>query len=92
MLILENIPALLVAIPLLMSAIVSVISSDRIAWLFAFLTTLVCLFLAYELIDIVSSKQILSYAFGGWEPPWGIAFIVDSANVYLIFDLLCLST
>ncbi len=84
MLILENIPALLVAIPLLMSAIVSVISSDRIAWLFAFLTTLVCLFMAYELIDLVSSKQILSYAFGGWEPPWGIAFIVDSANVYLI--------
>ena len=86
MLILDNIPALLVAIPLLVSAIVSVISSARIAWILTFLTTLVCLFMAFELIDIVSSKQTLTYAFGGWEPPWGIAFIVDSVNVYLILS------
>ena len=84
MLILENIPALLVAIPLLVSAIVSIVSSARIAWIFTFITTLVCLFLASELIDIVSSKRTLIYAFGGWDPPWGIAFFVDSANVYLI--------
>lgn len=84
MLILNNIPALLVAIPLLVSAVVSIISSARIAWILTFSTTLVCLFMAFELIDIVSSKQTLTYAFGGWEPPWGIAFIVDSVNVYLI--------
>ena len=84
MLILSNIPALLVAIPLLASAVVSVLPSARIAWGVAFVTTLCCLYMAFELTEIVSASLTLSYAFGGWEPPWGIAFVVDGANVYLV--------
>ena len=84
MLILDNIPALLVAIPLLASAVVSLLPSARIAWGFAFVTTLICLYMAFELVGIISSTQALSYAFGGWEPPWGIVFVLDSANVYLV--------
>ena len=88
MLILNNIPALLVSIPLLASAVVSLLPSARIAWGIAFVSTLICLYMAFELIGIVSSTQALSYAFGGWEQPWGIVFVLDGANVYLI--LFCL--
>ena len=84
MLILYNIPAFLVAIPLLASAVVSLLPSARIAWGIAFVTTLICLYMAFELVGIISSTQALSYAFGGWEPPWGIVFVLDSANVYLV--------
>ena len=74
----------MVAIPLLASAVVSVLPSARIAWGVAFVTTLCCLYMAFELTEIVSASLTLSYAFGGWEPPWGIAFVVDGANVHLV--------
>ena len=66
------------------SAVVAVLPSARIAWGVAFVTTLCCLYMAFELTEIVSASLTLSYAFGGWEPPWGIAFVVDGANVYLV--------
>mgnify|MGYP000152921870 FL=1 len=80
----DNIPALLVVLPLIASAIVSLLPSARVAWILTFVVTLLCLFMAFELVDIVSNTSSFSYAFGGWEPPWGIVFVVDGANVYLV--------
>ena len=80
----DNIPALLVVLPLIASAIISLLPSARVAWILTFIVTLLCLFMAFELVDIVSNTSSFSYAFGGWEPPWGIVFVVDGANVYLV--------
>ena len=80
----DNIPALLVVLPLIASAIISLLPSARVAWILTFVVTLLCLFMAFELVDIVSNTSSFSYAFGGWEPPWGIVFVVDGANVYLV--------
>ena len=52
MLILDNIPALLVAVPLLASAVVSLLPSARIAWGIAFVTTLICLYMTFELVAL----------------------------------------
>ncbi len=78
--ILVHLPALQVVLPLL-AAIVIVFSRNET---FSFLITLgVCLLLPFisvaMLLDVVANGPI-SYALGGWPPPFGIEYRVDLLN------------
>ena len=82
-----HLPLLIVVIPLLAAPIVAVLPNGRVPWLFSTLIAGSVLFLAVQQLLHITHLQtaginegIISYALGGWAPPIGIEFRVDSAN------------
>ena len=80
-------PALLVAIPLFMSALVAAQPSGRVGYLIAIASVAASLALAVELFFQVNANALVSYALGGWEPPFGIEFRVDALNAAVLLLL-----
>ena len=82
--------ALLVVLPLLMGAVLAIMPSERISWLVAIIVTLICSVIAFGLVLQIFGGESLTYAMGGWDPPHGIAYVVDalSAPVLLLISLM----
>ena len=77
---LQNLPVMVVAIPLLLSAIVAVVPVPRLAWMLALAGVGGSFLAAILLQSITQSVGRVTYHLGNWEPPWGIEFVVDSAT------------
>ena len=86
----SNLPALLVATPLIMSAIVALLPSGQLAWVMTLLTSLAVLIFAL-MNAAVGDGAPVSYALGGWPPPWGIELISDGASRLMAVILAGLS-
>jgi multicomponent Na+:H+ antiporter subunit D len=81
---LSNLPALQVVIPLVSAPLCLLLRNPRHAWVWS---TLVCwLVLAMALLQVqrVSSDGTISYAIGAWATPWGIEYRVDMAGALMI--------
>lgn len=79
-----NLPALQVVIPLLAAPLSLVLRRPGLAWLFTLLISIITLFVSLELLRQVLSGGVISYAMGGWEPPWGIEYRVDTVNAFVL--------
>ncbi|MGB0846784.1 MAG: monovalent cation/H+ antiporter subunit D family protein [Thiolinea sp.] len=80
----SHLPALQVIVPLLFAAIIFLLNHARIAWLVSVAVSWVCLAIAIQLLIQVNTVGPVEYAFGGWEPPWGIAYNVDKLNAFVL--------
>ncbi|MBT6415691.1 MAG: monovalent cation/H+ antiporter subunit D family protein, partial [Candidatus Puniceispirillum sp.] len=76
----QNLPALLVAIPLLLAAIVTLIPVPAFAWIISLAAVGASFVIALLLHSVTLTGVEISYYLGNWEPPWGIEFVVDSAT------------
>lgn len=80
----EHLPALLVAIPMMGSAIVAIVRERTFAWLMSaaisFLMPLISLLILHQ----TYTDGVISYHLGGWEPPLGIEYRIDVANAYVL--------
>ena len=74
---------LLVVIPLLAAPITAILPRARMAWLLTLLITWSCLLLAIWQLQVVLNGNIISYELGGWAPPWGIEYRIDSLNAFI---------
>lgn len=81
----ENLPALQVVIPLLAAPICFLIGRWRVAC-FVLTTAVawVCLAISILLALEVAESGSVYYAFGGWDAPWGISYLVDPLNVLVL--------
>lgn len=79
-----NLPALQVIIPLLAAPACLVLRKPAIIWPFAVLVTLLTLLTSLGLLDQIQQQSVISYHMGGWEPPWGIEYYVDSLNAFVL--------
>lgn len=79
----EHLPALIVVIPLLAAPLCIVFRRLCPPWIVAFAAALFLFAVAAEVFTVVAAGAELRYAFGGWEPPWGIAFRIDALNAPL---------
>lgn len=79
-------PALIVAIPLLAAPLCVLIANGRAAWIISIVVTAICTFFAIVLLSHVRDLEgvAISYAMGGWKPPIGIEFRIDSLNVFIL--------
>lgn len=79
-------PALIVAIPLIAAPICVLIANGRTTWIISIAVTAICTFFAVVLLDRVQELEgeAISYALGGWKPPIGIEFRIDSLNVFIL--------
>lgn len=76
----NHLSLLIVVLPLLAAPLVAVFSSGRLAWALCTLVSwIVFAFACWQLINVISGG-VISYAMGGWEPPWGIEYRIDIAN------------
>lgn len=86
----HHLPILQVALPLLIAPICAVLRSgdelpgeriqDTLAWALATAVSWIALAIAAALFWLTSDGSVLSYAVGGWEPPWGIEVRIDTLN------------
>ena len=77
-------------LPLLAAPLCFLLRKSSLAWLLAFVVALGSLAISITLFQRTLSGEIISYAMGGWEPPWGIEYRVDrlSAFVLLIVSII----
>ncbi|MEM9554991.1 MAG: monovalent cation/H+ antiporter subunit D family protein [Acidobacteriota bacterium] len=57
----------------------------RFAWAIATAVTWCTFVLALALLELVLETGTLSYAVGGWPPPWGIELRVEPVNAWVLF-------
>ena len=76
----SHLSLLIVVLPLLTAPFVAVLPNGRWPWFISMLVSWAVLFMAAMQLINVSNGNIISYELGGWAPPWGIEYRIDSAN------------
>ena len=80
----DHLPALLVVIPLLGSAVVALLRTGWTAWLVTLVISWILPVLAVMLVFEILDKKLISYAIGGWPPPFGIEYRIDLLNAFVL--------
>ncbi|MEX2582475.1 MAG: monovalent cation/H+ antiporter subunit D family protein [Gemmatimonadota bacterium] len=80
----EHLPVLQVVIPLMAAPICALLWRARLAWGFAVLVSWATFAISILLLRRVMAEELISYAIGGWEPPWGIEYRLDLVNAFVL--------
>ena len=80
----ENLPILQVIVPLLAAPVCLLLRNGTLAWAVATVVGWYCLYAALTLLGSVPEGGLIRYDLGGWEPPWGIEYIVDRLDAYVL--------
>ena len=81
---LANLPALQVAIPLVSAPLCLLLRNPRHAWVWSTIISWLVLAMAILLVQRVSVDGTISYAIGAWATPWGIEYRIDMAGALMI--------
>ena len=81
---LSNLPALQVVIPLVSAPLCLLLRNPRHAWACALIVSWLVLAMAVMLLQHVYTDGTISYAIGAWATPWGIGYRVDMAGAFMI--------
>jgi len=80
----DHLPALQVAVPLLGAVVAAIVRKGAVAWLVALAVAWTMPVIAFALLQEVMTNGPISYALGGWAPPAGIEYRVDQANAFIL--------
>jgi multicomponent Na+:H+ antiporter subunit D len=85
----EHFPALIVVTPLMMSFIIFTAGwwNRKFCFPLVMLTLSACVFFAGSLLLKVMDGGTIHYYLGNWDPPWGIEYVVDHLNAYVLMIL-----
>ncbi len=88
----EQFPVLVVVISLLSAFTILIAGylNKKSCWVISFATILVQLVMAVFILNHVLSVGTIHYWLGGWSPPWGIEYLVDALNAYVLVIILFL--
>lgn len=79
----EQLTILLVVIPLIVAPITALFKNHTISWLLTLLVSVACFVLSFVILYEVIDGTHLMYELGGWRPPWGIEYKIDSLNAFI---------
>lgn len=79
-----HLPALQIVLPLIAAPLCVLLKPRSLVWPFVLAVSWGTLGLAALLLNQVLETGPISYALGGWSPPWGIEYRVDLLNAYVI--------
>ena len=88
----DQLPALQVLVPFVAAPLVVFIGVRSLAWPIAFLASLASLGISILLLQSVMDGSEISYHMGGWAPPLGIEYRVDTANAFILFLISAISS
>ncbi len=80
----QHFPVLPIVLPLMAAPICILLGRSQLAWLFATLISGLSFFISVALLLTTLDQGVLSYALGGWEPPWGIEMRIDVASALVL--------
>lgn len=92
-LIAEHFPVLVIVVSLI-SAFTIVVAgwvNKKSCWVISTATILLQLIMAFFILNNVLTKGTIHYRLGGWTPPWGIEYVIDALNAYVLVVVLFLS-
>ncbi|MDG1416379.1 MAG: monovalent cation/H+ antiporter subunit D family protein [Maricaulis sp.] len=87
-------PALVVTVPLILSAFTAIMPSSRAAWGLCLSAALFVGWMVILLFGQLATQDVIVYAMGGWDAPMGITYRVDALNLQILalvasIGLLC---
>lgn len=88
----QHLAALPILIPLIAAPITLILGRSILSWGFATFISGWAFFVACQLLATTLSDGVISYAVGGWPPPWGIELRVDSVNAFVLLAVSAIST
>lgn len=83
--ILPHLPALQVIVPLLAAPFCLLFRWSWFSYGVALIASWCAFAVSIELLIQVLASGPISYRLGGWAPPWGIEYVVDTVNAYILF-------
>ncbi|MCG8314997.1 MAG: monovalent cation/H+ antiporter subunit D family protein [Pseudomonadales bacterium] len=88
----QNLAVLPVILPLIAAPIVLMLGRSLLTWGFATIISGCSSVVSWLLLAATLSEGVLSYAVGGWPPPWGIELRIDTANAFVLLAVTSVST
>jgi multicomponent Na+:H+ antiporter subunit D len=82
----HDLPILVVIIPLITAFLIPLIGLWKREYCYhiSILSILSVLIVSISLFNSVTTSGAIHYHIGGWEPPWGIEYVVDSLSAFMI--------
>ncbi len=81
---LQQLPALIVIVPLLTSPLILLLKPQGLAWLATLAASLTAFAIAILLTTQVLQGAVPSYEMGGWSPPYGIGLSIDAFSCIVL--------
>ena len=88
----HHLPALQVVVPLVAAPLCLLAGRAWLAWIIAFAASASATVTATILAYLAFHNGAISYHMGGWAPPWGIEYVVDTANAFILMLVSAIST
>lgn len=88
----QHLAVLSIILPLIAAPITLILGRSILSWGFATLISAWACLVSWQLLMGALSDGVLSYAVGGWAPPWGIELRVDAVNAFVLLAVSALST
>jgi len=82
----QHAPALIIILPLIAAPINLIIGlwRKKLCYPFTVATLSVCMLLSVTILNTVIDHGTITYMLGGWAPPWGIAYLIDHLNAFML--------
>src|SRR3990170_6840386 len=82
----DQFPALIIVFPLIIAFFINIVGWwwKRPCFYMSMLALSVSFISAVGILNTVISKGTIHYRLGGWEPPWGIEYVVDHLNALML--------
>ncbi len=88
----QHLAVLPIILPLIAAPIALLLGRSAWSWIFSVFVSGWAFIAAWELLMTTLSSGVISYAVGGWPPPWGIELRVDVANAFVLTAVSAVST
>ncbi|HIE12783.1 MAG TPA: monovalent cation/H+ antiporter subunit D family protein [Desulfotomaculum sp.] len=82
----EHLPIVMIVLPLLSAVVTPVAGRIHrvLSWYIVVIVTALCFAGSLSLLSTVLETGRISYWLGGWEPPWGIEYLIDYLNAFVL--------
>ena len=80
----EQIPALLILVPLISAPVCVLLRHALASWTIAMLANVFMVFAAWQILEHVRTVGIIRYELGGWAAPAGIEYYIDVLNAAVL--------
>lgn len=88
----EHLAVIQVLLPLLAAPLCLILGRSFGCWLLATLVSWLSFIVSLFLLAQVNETGLISYAVGGWEPPWGIEIRVDKVSAFVLLIVTGISS
>lgn len=87
----EQLPALLILVPMLGAPLCVLFRHALASWVIAFATNVFAVYAAWQLLQQVRTDGVIRYKLGGWAAPAGIEYYIDVLNAAVLLLVSAIS-